>query len=183
MGLERRNCGHPAQDDFGAALAWADQAMYRVKRSGAGFYIAQPSGQPLLDQEQVNERGPLHGRGPPSGLSALNGAASATQAPTQAAIRQPAVVRRTRKMVSLGVTGHGDRMEACLLRPSPVHPPRAGVGQVLGDEVGDHQHVGLGKGGLFELGQGLLRAGHQIGPSVKTSWRESAPPSQARCRR
>ena len=59
-------------------------------------------------------------------------------------------------------------MEACLLRPSPVHPLEQGVGQVLGDEVGDHQHVGLGKGGLFELGQGLLQAGHQIGPSVKT---------------
>jgi hypothetical protein len=25
-----------------------------------GFYIAQPSGQPLLDQEQVNERGLYH---------------------------------------------------------------------------------------------------------------------------
>jgi len=35
--------------------------MYRVKRSGKrGFYIAQPSGQPLLDQEQVNERGLYH---------------------------------------------------------------------------------------------------------------------------
>ncbi|MFM4702845.1 diguanylate cyclase domain-containing protein [Aeromonas bivalvium] len=45
------------QDDFGAALARADKAMYRVKHGGkGGFHIAQPSGQPLLDQEQVNER-------------------------------------------------------------------------------------------------------------------------------
>jgi diguanylate cyclase (GGDEF)-like protein/PAS domain S-box-containing protein len=45
------------QDDFSTALARADKAMYQVKHGGKrGFHIAHPSGQPLLDQEQVNER-------------------------------------------------------------------------------------------------------------------------------
>ncbi|ABO88889.1 GGDEF domain protein [Aeromonas salmonicida subsp. salmonicida A449] len=49
------------QDDFSTARARADQAMYRVKRSGKrGFYVSQPSGQPLLDQDQVNELGLGH---------------------------------------------------------------------------------------------------------------------------
>ena len=53
------------------------------------------------------------------------------QASTQAAIEQPAVVEHSQNG-RLGVTGHGDRMEACLLRPSPVHPLEQGVGQVYG---------------------------------------------------
>ena len=39
-------------------------ALRLVKRSGKrGFYIAQPSGQPLLDQDQVSERGLYHRQG------------------------------------------------------------------------------------------------------------------------
>ena len=54
----------PGDASLRAVLVRADQAMYRVKRSGKrGFYIAQPSGQPLLDQEQVNERGLYHRQG------------------------------------------------------------------------------------------------------------------------
>ncbi len=65
------------------------------------------------------------------------------------------------------MAGHGHGVEAGLLRPPLVHPRQQVVGQALGDEVGDHQHIGLGKGGLLQLDQRLLEAGHQIGPPWK----------------
>ena len=55
--------------------------------------------------------------------------------------------------------GHGDGVEAGLLRSPPVHPIEQGMGQALGDEVGDHQHIGPGKIRLLELYQRLLAAG------------------------
>ncbi len=54
-----------------------------------------------------------------------------------------------------------------------VHLIEQGVGQALGDKIGDDQHIGLGKGGIIELGQCLLEAGHQIGTAVKTHGEEA----------
>ncbi len=45
--------------------------------------------------------------------------------------------------------------------------------QALGDKVGDHQYVRSGKGGVIQLDQGLLEAGHQIGAAVKTHGEEA----------
>ncbi|MNC65899.1 hypothetical protein D3C75_1162390 [compost metagenome] len=47
------------------------------------------------------------------------------------------------------------------------------MGQALGDEVGDHQHVGPGKIRLLQLYQRLLEAGHQIGAAVETHGEEA----------
>ncbi len=89
------------------------------------------------------------------------------QPAAQAAIEQPAVVEHPQQRL-LGVTGHGDGVETGLALTIVVHLIEQGVGQALGDKIGDNQHIRLGKGGIIELGQCLLEAGHQIGTAVKT---------------